>query len=190
MNIWLNYLPFLTLAFCVVKQTCEQNIWRTAWARIMKSGIQFGYMMLMTWWNCHKILSKFNWITPLFRLRHLTMDWTKNWHLQVVFRGKHMLGGTVFHKHHSSSHYKSMETLGFQSNQIAYATAIKPTFLKKLLLWTFLQSFSFIPHTASEELIFFNIFKIEPFGCHDNQSNWEVWTKSICLEKTITQQTF
>ena len=42
LNIWLNYLPFPTLSFCVVKQ---QNMWRTAWARIMISGLQFGYMM-------------------------------------------------------------------------------------------------------------------------------------------------
>ena len=29
-NIWMNYLPFLTLSFYVVKWHCEQNIWRTA----------------------------------------------------------------------------------------------------------------------------------------------------------------
>ena len=34
-NILLNYLPFQTLAFCVVKQPCQQNIWPTAWARII-----------------------------------------------------------------------------------------------------------------------------------------------------------
>ena len=45
LNIWLNYLPFPTLSFCVVKQPCKQNIFRTAWARIMISGIQFEYMM-------------------------------------------------------------------------------------------------------------------------------------------------
>ena len=44
-TIWLIYLPFPTLAFCVVKQPCEQNIWRTTWARIMISGEQFGYIM-------------------------------------------------------------------------------------------------------------------------------------------------
>ena len=71
-HIWLNYLPFLTLTFCVVKQPCEQNIWRTTWAGIMKSGIQFGYMMCMTWLTFHKLLSKFEWNILLFRLRHLT----------------------------------------------------------------------------------------------------------------------
>ena len=25
-NIWLNYLPFPTLAFCTVKQSCQQSI--------------------------------------------------------------------------------------------------------------------------------------------------------------------
>ena len=24
-NIWLNYVPFLTLAFCIIMQPCEQN---------------------------------------------------------------------------------------------------------------------------------------------------------------------
>ena len=42
--IWLNYLPVQILAFCIVKQPCEQNIWRTARARII-SCIQFGYMV-------------------------------------------------------------------------------------------------------------------------------------------------
>ena len=37
--------PFPTLAFCIVKQNCEQNYWRTSWARIVISGIPFGYMM-------------------------------------------------------------------------------------------------------------------------------------------------
>ena len=38
-------------------------------------------------------------------------------------------------------------------------------------LETILQSFSFIPRTASEELVFFNIFsKIYPLCCHGNQS--------------------
>ena len=27
---WLNYLPFLTLAFCVVNQPCQQNMLRSA----------------------------------------------------------------------------------------------------------------------------------------------------------------
>ena len=44
-NIWLNYLPFPTLVFCIVTQPCEQNIWITPWARIMLSDIQFEYMM-------------------------------------------------------------------------------------------------------------------------------------------------
>ena len=38
------------------------------------------------------------------------------------------------------------------------------------MLWTILQSFSFIPNIASEELIFEYFLQIEPFGCHDNQS--------------------
>ena len=42
---WLDYLPFPTLVFCVVKQPCEQNILRTTWTRIMISGVQFGYIM-------------------------------------------------------------------------------------------------------------------------------------------------
>ena len=48
-----------------------------------------------------------------------------------------------------------METLSCHSNQSAWATAKKKTiFLQRLLLETILQRFSFIPHTASEELIF------------------------------------
>ena len=50
------------------------------------------------------------------------------------------------------------------------------------MLWTILQRFSFISHIASE-LIFLYFSQIQPFGCHDNQSNWEVWTKSIWLEE-------
>ena len=42
LELW-NYHTFPTLSFCLEKQHCEQNIWRTAWARIMVSGIQFGY---------------------------------------------------------------------------------------------------------------------------------------------------
>ena len=40
-----------------------------------------------------------------------------------------------------------------------------------LLLETILQSFSFIPQTASEELIFEYFSQILPFGCHGNQPN-------------------
>ena len=49
-----------------------------------------------------------------------------------------------------------METLSCHSNQSAWATAIKKNniFVEALLLETMLQSFSFIPQTASEELIF------------------------------------
>ena len=40
------------------------------------------------------------------------------------------------------------------------------------MLETLLQSFSFIPQTASEELIFEYFFKhFAYFGCHGNQSN-------------------
>ena len=49
------------------------------------------------------------------------------------------------------------------------------------MLLTILQIFSVIPHIASEEFIFEYFSQIEPFGCHDNQSNSMVWTKSICL---------
>ena len=41
--------------------------------------------------------------------------------------------------------------------------------------------FQLYPHTDSEELICVYFPQIEPFSCHDNQSNWEVWIKSICL---------
>ena len=50
------------------------------------------------------------------------------------------------------------------------------------MLWIFLQSFSFTPLTASEEMIFKYIFlQIYHFCCHGNQSNSEVWTKFRCL---------
>ena len=46
------------------------------------------------------------------------------------------------------------------------------------MLWTFLQSFSFMPLMASDFLIFFpNLYCL----CHGNQSNSAVWTKFICL---------
>ena len=69
-NIWLNYLPFPTLAFYIVKESCQQNIWRTAWARIMIPGVLFGHTMQMTWSTFHRILWIFDWIMPLFRLGH------------------------------------------------------------------------------------------------------------------------
>ena len=53
------------------------------------------------------------------------------------------------------SHYKSMETLSCHSNESAWTTAIKTHILYRLLLWTLLQSFSFIPLMASEAMIFF-----------------------------------
>ena len=37
--------PFSDFAFLYSKQTFEQNIWRTTWAKITISGIQFGYMI-------------------------------------------------------------------------------------------------------------------------------------------------
>ena len=44
-----------------------------------------------------------------------------------------------------------------------------------------MQSFSFIPFTASEEKIF-NIFrKIYPLCCHGNHSNSVIWTKLIWI---------
>ena len=46
------------------------------------------------------------------------------------------------------------------------------------MLCTILQSSSFIPLTASEEMVFERfILQIYPFRCHGNQSNSEVWTK-------------
>ena len=64
-NNWLYYFPFPIL---VVKQSGQQNKWRTAWARIMISDIH--YIMQMTWLTFHKILWTFDWIIPLFILRH------------------------------------------------------------------------------------------------------------------------
>ena len=75
-------LPFPTSAFFIVKQLCTQNIWRTTWARIMISGIQFGYRVLMTWLTFHKILQIFDWIIPFFRLRHFPIkDLVKKIHV-------------------------------------------------------------------------------------------------------------
>ena len=47
----------------------------------------------------------------------------------------------------------------------------------------FLQSVSFIPFTASERLIFFNVFKVPPFDYHGNKSNSEASTKMTHLEE-------
>ena len=43
--------------------------------------------------------------------------------------------------------------------------------------WTRMQSFSFIPLTASEEKIFEYFSKIYPLCCHGDQSNSAIWTK-------------
>ena len=49
------------------------------------------------------------------------------------------------------------------------------------MLWTFLQSFIFIPLMASEEMIFEYFFSNLAFRLHGNQSNSVVWTKFIWL---------
>ena len=41
-NLLMNYLPLPTLGCRIVKQSCQQTIWRTAWARIMASIISLG----------------------------------------------------------------------------------------------------------------------------------------------------
>ena len=48
-----------------------------------------------------------------------------------------------------------------------------------LMLWTFLQSFSFITYIASKDFFFF--FWLPYNQLPYNQSNQEIWTKSICL---------
>ena len=69
-NIWLNYLPFPTLAFCTVKQSHQQSIWWTALAGIMTADILFGYIIQMTWLTFRKIMWLFNCIIPLFPLMY------------------------------------------------------------------------------------------------------------------------
>ena len=100
-----------------------------------------------------------------------------------------------------------METSRCHSNPSAYVPAIKNTIFVEAdaMKRTFLQSFSFNPHIASEVFLFFIFFfffffffvyfsQIETFGCHDNLSNREVWTKSICLVEdhsiNISKKTF
>ena len=69
-NIWLNYLPFPILAFCTVKQPCEQNIWRTTWARIMISGILFGTWCRWVWDDFSRLMTKpTKWLCEQRRLR-------------------------------------------------------------------------------------------------------------------------
>ena len=51
-----NYMIRFLLWHCKHMESCEQNIWRTAWARIMIFGIQFEYMMQMTSLAFRKIL--------------------------------------------------------------------------------------------------------------------------------------
>ena len=47
--------------------------------------------------------------------------------------------------------------------------------------WTFTQSFSFIPFTASEKKIFENFSKIYPSSCHGNQSNSAIRAKFMWI---------
>ena len=49
------------------------------------------------------------------------------------------------------------------------------------MLRTFLQSFSFIPFIAFDDIIFEYYFAILSFRCHGNRSISAVWTKFICL---------
>ena len=62
------------------------------------------------------------------------------------------------------SHFKSMETLSCHSNESTRAMAIKTFFLYRLMLRTFLQSFSFNYFMASGEMIFDFIFANLSFG--------------------------
>ena len=59
------------------------------------------------------------------------------------------------------------------------STAIKNTIFMEANLTDILQSFSFIPHMASEEMIFFFFF----FLC----GNSEVWIKIICLAEDYSR---
>ena len=67
------------------------------------------------------------------------------------------------------------ELLSCHSKLSTYATAIKNNIFVEAM--DFLQSFSFVPHIPSEELIFLYFSQIDPFVCHDNQSNLEVGQK-------------
>ena len=57
-------------------------------------------------------------------------------------------------------HYKSVETLCCRSNESPWATAIKTKFLHRLMLWIFLQSFSFMPLMVSEIFVVVVVFLI------------------------------
>ena len=49
------------------------------------------------------------------------------------------------------------------------------------MLWTFLESFSFIPLMASEKIFEYIFFwQIWCLGCHGKQSKSEVWEKFMC----------
>ena len=74
-----------------------------------------------------------------------------------------------------------MQTLSCHNNQSAYATVIKTNSFVEANAMNVSAKFQFYSHIASEELIFEYFSQIELFGCYDNQSSGEVWTRSIWL---------
>ena len=76
------------------------------------------------------------------------------------------------------SHYKSMETLSCHSNQSAYATAIENNIFVEANAMNISAKFQPEPPYSFWRV---NIFQIEPYNYHDNQSNREVRIKSKCL---------
>ena len=88
------------------------------------------------------------------------------------------------------SHYKLMKTLSCHSNENTRPTAIKHTIFIEANLTNILQSFSFIPLMASEEMILdFLCVEIYPFCYHGNHSYSEVWTTIICLAEDKSMAT-
>ena len=78
--------------------------------------------------------------------------------------------------------YKSVEILSCHSNQSIYATARKNNCFVEANAMNSSAKFQLFPQYSfwGVDWIF---FANSAFSCHDNQSNWEVRTKIICLLK-------
>ena len=76
-----------------------------------------------------------------------------------------------------------METLNCHSNETTWTTTIKTQFMYRLMSWTCMLSFSFIPIPLwlLRRRVFNKFSKIYSLCCYGNQSNSSIWTKFIWI---------
>ena len=82
-----------------------------------------------------------------------------------------------------------MENFSYHSNESTRETSTRNATFVEANVMNILQSFSFIPLTASKEMIFENLFAKLAFLLPWQQSNSVVWTKFIYLVEDYSRNT-